>query len=74
MATPITAECSQNRDKRDYLADCDHDGHRLEHCDLAGGCAGFIVNEGWTRIEGIFICESCADAGYVEYNGTITQR
>jgi len=63
MNKPITAECYRNRDAQDYLAECDHSAHELQHC-MSGACQGFIVNWETWRSSLNFICETCKDSGY----------
>ena len=67
----IDFECLNNEDDEGYLAECGHEEHTVERCDI-GGCQGFIVNwRAWDKRElpshQMFICEICHDAGYFEH-------
>ena len=77
MSQPITAECYRNRDAQDYLAECEHPEHELQHCFISG-CAGFIVDwESWQSnptSTSAFICGTCQDSGYsIDANGELIQ-
>ncbi len=63
MTVPITAECFRNRDEQDYLAECEHQEHELQHCFISG-CSGFIVNWQTWDASPNYICEMCHDSGY----------
>ena len=67
----IVSECHNNEDDQGYLAECGHEEHTVERCDI-GGCQGFIVNwRIWQDLKfpsnTMFICEMCQDAGYFDH-------
>ena len=73
MSQPITAECYRNRDAQDYLAECEHSEHELQHCFISS-CPGFIVNWDTWESSSTFICETCQDSGYsIDANGELIQ-